>query len=148
MTVEITLFALRVVSGGLLLALLALLFVMLWRDYRSSVRQLESTRRSYGRLVELIALDDESAVSTGQAFPLLPLTSMGRTPTNTVVVDDDFASGEHCLLALRNGQWWLEDRGSRNGTTLNAMPITQPVIVTAGDIVGIGQRRFRIELEA
>ncbi|MDZ4762961.1 MAG: FHA domain-containing protein [Chloroflexota bacterium] len=147
MTVEITLFALRVVSGGLLLALLALLFVLLWRDYRSAVRQVESTRRSYGRLIELVAFDEQSAMATGQAYPLLPLTSLGRTPTNSIMVDDDFASGEHCLLALRSGRWWLEDRVSRNGTMLNGVLIAQPIIVTDGDIIGIGQRRFRIELE-
>jgi FHA domain. len=48
---------------------------------------------------------------------------------------------------MRNGQWWLEDRKSRNGTTLNGMPVTQSVIVTDGDIIGIGKMRFRLDLE-
>ena len=37
-------------------------------------------------------------------------------------ISDPYASGEHSLVAWRSGQWWLEDRDSRNGTLLNAFP--------------------------
>ena len=143
---ELILFLLRLVSGLLLIAVLALLFVAMWRDYRSAVVQTEASRRAYGKMVELREIDD-AYVATGQTFPLLPLTSLGRSPTNTIPISDDFASGEHALVALRNGQWWLEDRQSRNGTTINGMPITQPVIITDGDIIGVGSIRLRLELE-
>src|SRR5690606_24131891 len=113
--------------------------------YRSAVVQAEAKRRSYGRLSEVQQLD--SSYVAIQSYPLLPLTSIGRSPTNTIVIDDDFASGEHALVALRNGQWWLEDRQSRNGTTINGVPITQPVIITDGDIIGVGNMQFRLELE-
>ena len=83
----------------------------------------------------------------GRLIPLLPLTSLGRSPTNTIPIHDNYASGEHALVALRGGQWWLEDRQSRNGTMINGMPITQPVIITDGDIIGVGNLSFRLELE-
>jgi hypothetical protein len=146
LTTEYTLLVLRLISGGLLVALLALLFIIMWRDYRSAVAQAEASRRAYGRLVELRELD-EAFVPTGQTYPLLPLTSLGRSPTNSIPISDDYASGEHALVALRSGQWWLEDRQSRNGTTINGTPIKQPVIITDGDIIGVGHVRFRLELE-
>jgi pSer/pThr/pTyr-binding forkhead associated (FHA) protein len=97
----------------------------------------------------LIALQEVngSYIVTGTNYPLLKLTSLGRSPTNTITIDDTFASSDHAFVALRSGQWWLEDRQSRNGTTLNEVPITQPVIITDGDIIGIGRNRFRLELE-
>jgi hypothetical protein len=134
------------ISGSLLVAVLALLFLIMWRDYRSTVAQAESSRRAYGRLIEMREIDDGFA-PTGQTYPLLPLTSLGRAPTNTIPLTDDYASGEHALVALRGGQWWLEDRQSRNGTTINGMPIKQPVIITDGDIIGVGSVSFRLELE-
>jgi hypothetical protein len=134
------------ISGSLLVAVLALLFLIMWRDYRSTVAQAESSRRAYGRLIEMREIDD-GYTPTGQTYPLLPLTSLGRAPTNTIPLLDDYASGEHALVALRSGQWWLEDRQSRNGTTINGMPIKQPVIITDGDIIGIGGISFRLELE-
>jgi hypothetical protein len=143
---ELTLFLLRLISGLLLLAALAVLFVVMWRDYRGVVVQVEASRRTYGRLVELIVID-HSYSPTGQSFPLLPLTSIGRSPTNTIPIDNDYASGEHALVMLRGGQWWLEDRQSRNGTTINGMPIREPVVVTDGDIIGVGSVSFRLELE-
>ena len=146
MSIDLTLFLLRLISGALIIAVLALLFVVMWRDYRTAVAQVESSRRTYGRLVELREIDD-SFVATGKTYPLLPLTSMGRSPTNSIPIPNDYASGEHALVALRNGQWWLEDRQSRNGTAINGMPITQPVIITDGDIIGIGSVLFRMELE-
>ncbi len=146
MSTELTLFLLRLISGALLIGILALLFVIMWRDYRSAVAQVEASRRAYGRLVELREID-EGFAATGQTYPLLPLTSLGRSPTNSIPISDDYASGEHAVIALRSGQWWLEDRQSRNGTTINGMPITHPVIITDGDIIGVGNLCFRLELE-
>jgi pSer/pThr/pTyr-binding forkhead associated (FHA) protein len=67
--------------------------------------------------------------------------------SNTVVIEDSFASTEHARLSQRTGRWWLEDLGSTNGTRLNGEPLTAPAIVTTGDEIGIGHVRLRIELE-
>jgi hypothetical protein len=143
---ELVLFLLRLISGVLLIVVLILLFVFMWRDYRSAATQVEASRRIHGRLTMLHDIDGKHAIA-GQSYPLLPLTSLGRAPTNSIPIDDTFASSEHAVVALRNGQWWLEDRQSRNGTMLNGMSVTQPVIVTDGDIIGIGKMRFRLDLE-
>lgn len=146
MSTEVVLFLLRLVSGLLLIGLLLVLFVVMWRDYHSTVTQVAASRRAYGQLIGLREIDGAWVVS-GEKYPLLPLTSLGRSPTNTIPINDNFASSEHALVALRNGQWWLEDRQSRNGTTLNGIPMSQSVVITNGDIIGIGSLSFRVELE-
>ena len=146
MSIEITLFVLRLASAALLLLILTLLFIFLWRDYRSAATSIEASKRSYGRLISLTEVDGVYT-PTGETHALLPLTSIGRSPTNSIPIQDSFASGEHAVLAMRSGQWWLEDRQSRNGTTLNGMPVTQSIIITDGDIIGIGKVHFRVELE-
>lgn len=147
MTLESALFALRMLSALLLLAILGLLFIFLWRDFRGTAELLSSSRRPYGRLAAVEVIDG-AVVRTGESYPLLALTSMGRAPSNTIRIDDTFASAEHAVIVLRSGQWWLEDRASRNGTLLNDMPISQPVIITSGDIVAVGRKHFRLELES
>ncbi len=146
MTTEGVLLLLRIVSGLLLAGVLLVLFAALWRDYHHVASGVEARRRSYGKLVALRELDGQIVV-TGETYPLLSLTSLGRAPTNTVPISDSFASSEHALVALRDGQWWLEDRNSRNGTMLNDLPLTAPVVLTEGDVIGIGQAKFRLELE-
>ena len=146
MNIDLILFLLRLLSGLLLLALMGGIFYTLWRDYQRAIEGSEANRRVYGQLIALQEING-SYIVTGTNFPLLKLTSMGRSPTNTITIDDTFASSDHAFVALRKGQWWLEDRQSRNGTTLNEVKIAQPVIITDGDIIGIGRNHFRVELE-
>ncbi len=145
-TGDTTLIILRVLAGILLLATLGLVLVFLWRDFRGAADTITSSRRPYGKLASVETIGN-SWVLTGESYPLLALTSIGRSPSNAIKINDSFASSEHAVVALRDGQWWLEDRGSRNGTLLNEMPVNQPVIITNGDIIGIGQKHFRVELE-
>jgi len=141
---DILLLVLRVLLAILLYAFLAAVLAMLWHDLRQATTSREVARPS-GRLVVLHATDD--ALATGTAFPLQPVTSIGRSPANTVSVPELYASAQHSLLALREGQWWLEDRGSRNGTLLNGTRIAGPTVVSAGDVIGVGRTQLKLELD-
>lgn len=145
-SIELLQFGLRVASAGLLLAILGLILYTIWREHQTTVQRIQASRRSYGQLVAIVEVD-EQYMTTGESHPLLPLTTFGRSPTNTIPLTDTFASGEHARIYLKDGQWWLEDSNSRNGTTLNELPIKGQIIMTDGDIIGIGETRFRLELE-
>lgn len=146
MDLELFLFILRLISALLLLIILGTFFVLLWRDYASIVVHAEANRRIYGQLIGLVEVDDMFA-PTGGKYPLRPLTSIGRSPTNGIVIKDDFASSEHAIVSLKDGRWWLEDRNSRNGTVLNGEPVSIATIVTDGDIVSIGHTHFKLSLD-
>jgi hypothetical protein len=141
---DVLLLALRILLAVLLYAFLAAVLAMLWRDLRQATAGRE-TARSGGQLVVLHTADE--ALAIGTAFPLQPVTSIGRSPTNTVPVPDTYASAQHTLLTWREGQWWLEDRGSRNGTLLNGTRIDGPTVVSAGDVIGVGRTQLKLELE-
>ncbi len=143
---ELTLLLLRLISALLLLSLLGALFRFLWHEQRLASEDIDNKRRHYGYLVMLREIDGHIHL-TGEKFALKPITSLGRSPTNTISITDNFASSEHALVTLRQGQWWLEDRNSRNGTLLNNMPVKQAVVIAEGDVIGIGQIRLRLDLE-
>lgn len=146
MSTPLAFFILRIASALTLLVLLGALFWIMWRDFATASEEVDANRRVHGRLVRLQEIDGRYLASP-ETFPLLTLTSLGRGPTNVVPVEDTFASTDHALIALRGGRWWLEDRQSTNGTTLNGVMIDQPIIVTDGDIISIGQSHYRLELE-
>jgi hypothetical protein len=139
------LFALRLLLALLLYSFLGLLLWLLWQDVRQTAKASLARSRRLGRLVVLEST--LPALAPGAHFPLLPVTSLGRAATNTAPIPDDAVSLEHALLHLREGQWWLEDLDSRNGTRLNEAPVTQPAPVVPGDVIGIGHTKLKIEIE-
>ncbi len=139
------LFVLRVAATLALYLFLGVLVYLLWQDYRASATRSAAQVHARGRLVVVQAEGD--VVLARNSYPLLPLTTLGRAPTNAVVIPDSFASSEHATLTLRGRRWWLEDQSSANGTTLNGRPIEAPTVVSSGDMIGVGRVLLRVELE-
>ncbi len=135
---------LRILLTVLLYAFFGMLLVLLWRDLRRSAA-VSSFPVPNGRLIVVETWEDGNEVGT--VFSLQEVTSLGRVSTNTVVLVDPFVSSHHALLAWREGRWWLEDQGSKNGTTLNSEPVTRPTIVSASDLIGVGRVVLRLELD-
>lgn len=144
MTPEILLLLIRLFSALLLLGFLGGISWLIYRDMQITAAALAEQGRQHGRLRVVANESGQPAVDT--TFPLMPLTSIGRASSNTIVLSDGFASSEHAILMRRNGQWWLEDQGSRNGTLLNEVPIQGAVVVSAGDIIAVGGTQLKIEL--
>jgi pSer/pThr/pTyr-binding forkhead associated (FHA) protein len=112
----------------------------LWQDLRSAV---SSAASPLGRLVVLASPEGEPQVGT--SIPLDAVTTLGRDINNTVVVDDGFVSSDHAMLAFRGRVWFLEDRGSTNGTFLNGQPVQGSVPMSYGDEIQLGGVRLRLE---
>lgn len=145
---DLFLLLLRLLLAAVLYLFLGTVLLFLWRNLRRPDEIEGAAPRRYGQLVVVDVEEEEATEQTlqvGTAFPLQPVTSLGRSVVNTVIVPDAYASSEHALLIYRGGQWWLEDRGSRNGTSLNAAAIDGPTVVSVGDIVGIGRVQLKLE---
>ncbi len=142
---DILLLVLRLLLAALLYTFLGAVLLMLWRDLRQAAVERQVARPG-GRLVVLDGSGEaDGGLVDGTAFSLQPVTSIGRSPTNTVVIPDTYASSQHALLTWREGQWWLEDRNSRNGTRLNGRRVEEPTLVSAGDVIGVGRTRLKLE---
>ncbi|HVF21198.1 MAG TPA: FHA domain-containing protein [Mycobacteriales bacterium] len=75
---------------------------------------------------------------TTVALAEAPVT-IGRDPSSTLVLTDDYVSSHHARLMPRDGQWILEDLGSTNGTYLGKVKVSGPTPVQAGGTVRIGK---------
>jgi pSer/pThr/pTyr-binding forkhead associated (FHA) protein len=65
--------------------------------------------------------------------------SVGRSPDSTLVLSDDYASTRHARLFPNNGQWYVEDLGSTNGTYLDRAKVNGPTAVPMGVPIRIGK---------
>lgn len=66
------------------------------------------------------------------------MTTVGRTNGNDLIISGRTVSRRHARLWFDNGQWFLQDLGSANGTMVNNMRIFQPVALKDGDIINFG----------
>lgn len=139
------LYGLRLLSAVILLVFLAVIAWLIYQDLRLSANVVQQ-KRSYGHL--RVIASEINDLRPESLFPLLIVTSIGRAKGNTIVIDDSFVSSHHVLITLRENQWWLEDLGSRNGTLLNDLPLTDAVVVSRGDMIVLGSTQLRIEPES
>jgi hypothetical protein len=140
---DILIFAVRLLLTALLYLFLVAVFVVLWRDLRTATRAPAASQERQAQLVTLSGCD---GLAPDSVLALQPFTTLGRGAANTIVVPDAFASAEHALISWRGGQWWLEDLSSRNGTQLNEETVAAPTILTAGDVISIGQVKLRFQI--
>jgi pSer/pThr/pTyr-binding forkhead associated (FHA) protein len=64
---------------------------------------------------------------------------MGRANDVTLPLGDDYCSGRHARLFSQNGQWFVEDLGSTNGTYLGRDKVSRPEPVSVGVPIRIGK---------
>ena len=145
MSIEIALFLLRLLAGLSLAGFLLALFIIIWRNMKQTEREMQAALTAHGYLIVQGANGEQSG-SADERFPLHPISTFGRSASNSIVVDDDFVSAEHARIVLEQGHWWLEDCNSRNGTRLNGEAIAGRTILTDGDVIGIGNYRYRLDL--
>jgi hypothetical protein len=81
--------------------------------------------------------------SNGERVHIRGTCSLGRAPTNEVVLLDDRVSRRHALIqAQKQNEFWLVDLGSSNGTFLNGHRVTQPALLRDRDQIQLGQFRL------
>ncbi len=86
---------------------------------------------------------------TGQRVPLKSRkVKIGRGPSNQVIIPDDtFTSRNHAWITYEDGEFWLEDLGSTNGTLLNGHPVVKRQVLSSGDKIRVGHTELSFEVE-
>jgi uncharacterized protein (DUF58 family) len=130
-----------------LLALLWLFFVyatrMVWVEIRRSrvenVAEAESPPVAADRSVALRLRVVDPPQRRGRIFELGQEVTLGRSPGCAVYLEDDtFTSSVHARVYRRNGELWLEDLRSTNGTYLNDSKVSEPTRIQRGDRIKVG----------
>lgn len=140
MSPQALLLLLRILSALTLLAFLGALGWFLYRDLQLATQSLEQHKFDFGFLQVMMPAKEPTR------YRLRPVMSIGRVTSNTVILDNGYASSQHALVTHRDNQWWVEDLQSRNGTLVNSVPIDEPTVVTVGDTITIGDAILTLEL--
>ena|SRR5882672_12395311 len=128
------------------IAFLLLLYVFLFRAFGVLQRTMEA-ERTQGRPIGTLVVE-RSATRTprvGERLALRATNAIGRDAGNDVSLPDEAASARHATLEQVEGEWWIEDLGSTNGTLVNGARIGKRERVRFGDEIGIGRVAMRLE---
>ena len=80
----------------------------------------------------------QPAELAGTVYPLGDELTVGRAAGCQITLDDTYASQLHARIFMRDGQLYVEDLGSTNGTYLNRRKVSAPMVVSQGDQIQIG----------
>jgi pSer/pThr/pTyr-binding forkhead associated (FHA) protein len=104
-----------------------------WRAAVSAAFQVSTTRKTAAEAVAVRAL----VIQVGdQRHDFRAEFIAGRQ--GTLVISDEFASGQHARFRISRGGWYVDDLRSTNGTWLNGRRIHTAQWLKRGDKIGIG----------
>lgn len=101
---------------------------------RERARRSTGTRKQGPLALRIVA----PAELKGRSYPLGDEITVGRAAGCQVTIDDTYASQLHARVFQREGQVFVEDLGSTNGTYLNRRKVTGPMQIQRGDKLQIG----------
>lgn len=141
-TFNVLLWAVRIGFLVLLYLLLVRAFAGLWREMHSEEAV---AARPSGLAFLVVQRTHAGGPRSGDRLPLRAVTALGRDAGNDVVLNDEAASARHSIVSFSDGEWWIEDAGSTNGTVVNGTKIWQKERLHYGDELTVGRIGLRLE---
>lgn len=71
---------------------------------------------------------------------------IGRRRDCDIFINESFVSAQQCQIWHEDGEWYLADMGSRNGTYVNEQKIKDVIALDSGDVISLGGLNLLFEL--
>jgi pSer/pThr/pTyr-binding forkhead associated (FHA) protein len=121
----------------------AILLGFLWRVLIVVGREALLTAPAGGQL-SLALLDEFDQPVRGFRLSRRKPMTIGRDPSNDIVLADRSVSGNHAVIRYLGGEWVLADLDSRNGTYVNGAAIATETSISEHDVVQFGAVRLQM----
>ena len=73
-------------------------------------------------------------------------TTIGRDDGNLVQLTASEVSKKHAVIRWREGEWWIEDCGSKNGVFVDGVKVDRHTL-HHGDAIGIGPYQIQFQTD-
>lgn len=73
------------------------------------------------------------------------LVTIGRQASCAIVIADNNISRVHARFRAGDNGWTIEDLGSTNGTKVNGVLITEPTLLSHGQLIALGSLQLHFE---
>lgn len=129
--------------------IIGLLYVIIFVALRIMYKDIKigSENKRQGEVpigLEIIGLGASEDLVEGTIIPVSKEVTIGRKEGNSLVLNSAYVSGKHAKINLKNGEYFIEDLGSTNGTLLNNLPLKDRSLLKVGDEIKIGEAMFKV----
>ena len=101
-----------------------------------------------GQVIVLAKLVINPTSASKKEIPIASrVISIGRDPSNDLVLSDSMVSRRHAILEQRDDIFVLRDNNSANGTLVNGDKVDTEKTLRDGDLVAIGSSRLLFQLD-
>ena len=132
------------------IAFMVLLYVIIfyalkimYKDVKTGGKKRQgAAKKNYG--IEVLKVGENSNLEEGTMLLLRGPISIGRKEENIVQLTDQYASGNHARLYIKNNEVYIEDLNSTNGVFVNEEKIEDKCKLRPNDKIKIGSAIFKV----
>lgn len=124
-----------IIIYGFIFSILRLIYM----DIRTTGKRAGSSEGAYLKVVNRL---DTLSFKMDEYYNIKNNITVGRSSKNDIVIRDTFVSKTHMRIYLDNGDYFIEDFDSANGTYLNGERITDIIQLQNGDNIEVGLIKF------
>lgn len=106
------------------------------------IKSMYTVENGIGSYLKLINRKEMIPYKIKEEYALNDLITIGRNNKNTIMLRDPYVSKQHLRIVKDEGQYFLEDLRSANGTYLNNEKVLDVIKLSDGDRIKLGQIEF------
>lgn len=126
----------KVIIIGIIYIIIIYALRIMYKDMKNGDKKQAPRRKQIG--LEIIDGGMSGEMRKGSVIPINREVTIGRKEDNTIILPENYVSGHHARIYLKNNNYILEDLNSTNGTVLNGDRLEQRTPLRAGDEIEIG----------
>lgn len=137
---------LRLVLRVLIIAVIYIIIFWALRIMYKDIKGQNKKKNSIKRLgLEVIQIGQgNSILKVGSVVPISTRLTIGRKEDNELILDDQYVSGHHAVISLKNNDYVIQDLKSTNGVIVNGNILEKPLYLNIDDEIAIGEYIFKV----
>lgn len=115
---------------------------IMYKDIKGGNRRKKVTKKLGLEVIHIG--DNRSNLKIGSVIPIHAKLTIGRKEDNLLILHDQYVSGHHAVIFVKNNEYFIKDLNSTNGTELNGERIDKILSLKLDDEISIGEYVFKV----
>lgn len=132
----------KIIIIGIIYLIIFYALGIMYKDMKNGDKKVRKRKKEFG--LEIINCGLSNELRKGSVVPISRELTIGRKEDNMIVLSENYVSGHHARIYIRNGKYILEDLNSTNGTILNGQKLDDKSYLKVNDEIEIGTVMFKV----